>query len=199
MCEGDERERDRALVATAERYLESSQERPALLEDGFRAAVRLWRHYEGVVKTGWEKLASPGTDDRSAVLMRVAAAADELSKALSAFGEVEGLLAAIRGITSGGELSITFYVCPTNARLDVCVQARSGMEDSDRVNISANSAKVAEVLRRLEREVLEGVASALAAGGSSELEDALEEEERADPQHFDPRRGLKIHEEPAPG
>ncbi|KKL80505.1 hypothetical protein LCGC14_2004080, partial [marine sediment metagenome] len=49
----DERELDRALVSTAERYLGSSQERPALLEDGFRAAVRLYRHYEGVVKAGW--------------------------------------------------------------------------------------------------------------------------------------------------
>ena len=269
MCAGDERERDRALVSTAERYLGTSQERPALLQDGFRAARRLWRHYEGVVKAGSEHLAAsdtddrpdvktisgleddvrilklrltesrtafesleaeladwqrhaqksdaevaeatdrfdhyretlsrkeaerdelrkagraaplPGAGDRSDMLEAVAAASLELSRTLSAFGDEESLLGAIRAITSDGKLSITFYVYPVypkGAWLDVCVHARSGREDSDRVNMSANSSEVAEVLRRLAREVLEGLAEEQAAGGSSELEDALEEEERA--------------------
>ncbi len=165
MYAGNERDRDRALVSTAERYLGSSQERPALLEDGFRAAVRLYRHYEGVVKAGWEKLASPGTDDRSAVLMCVAAAADELSKALGGLADEEGLLARIRIVTEGG-LGITFTPSEAYGRLDVCVHGRSGMQDSGLVSVCTSSAEVAALLQHLEKEVRESLVEERAAGGT---------------------------------
>lgn len=305
MCEGDGRERDRALVSTVERYLGSSQERPGLLQDGFLAAVRLWLHYEGVVKAGcaaaadmddrpdvemiarlkdeirvlnirlnearaaFERLkcsrndwarterdglvvrnksleaelarlndeerinwlerrctyelqekdnalkecqgwmehaekaeaelaeqrkasevldkaldraheryrdaklrkarcaaASPDAGERSEMLKAVAAASLGLSRALSAFGDEERLLGAIRAIVAGG-LDVHFTAASANLHIagtvDVCVDGPGGVENNVALRVHAGAGEAVALLRRVERRVLEGVAEERAA------------------------------------